>query len=134
MTPRNSPSILIIEDDDQLQGLYQDLFTQVGYVVTLADSAQSGLQSARDTHPDFIILDIMLPGGQNGFDVLEQLKRDPQLKSIPVLVITNLDHQRDIALTIGAVDCLVKTDITPTDIMAKIKSYLPISSPTPSSG
>lgn len=122
---KSAPTILIIEDDVSLLGLYQDSFAEENYKVITATTADAGLHQAASQRPDIIILDIMLPGGQNGFDVLESLKRDPDLKSIPVLVLTNLDNQREIALSIGAAECFVKANVPLSQITAQVKKHLP---------
>ena len=116
--------MLVVEDDVQLQNTYQDRLSQEGFKVVASDSVSTGLNQIKSLRPNLVVLDIMLPGGQNGFDFLEQIKLDSELKDTPVLVITNLDHQRDIALSIGAIDCLLKTDVDLETVVSKIKSYL----------
>lgn len=116
--------ILIVEDDLHLQVIYQESLAPLGAEVLLAITGAQGLQMAKEKKPDLIILDIMLPLGMNGFDVLEQLKRDPELKNIPVVVLTNLDSERKTALDIGAVDYLVKANTSIADVVARVKTLL----------
>ena len=66
----------------------------------------------------------MLPAGMNGFDLLEQLKRDEKLKTVPVIVFTNLDSERNVAESMGAVDYIVKANTSIDDLVKKVKSHL----------
>lgn len=116
--------ILIIEDDSALQQIYKEAFTPEGIAIEEAMTAKEGLEKAKLAPPDLIILDIMLPGGMNGFDALEKLKQDPKLKDIPVVILTNLDSEKDSALKIGAVDYIIKSTTSIKDVVGRIKSLL----------
>jgi DNA-binding response OmpR family regulator len=116
--------ILFIEDNDQIVKLYKGMFTDAGYDVVVATTGNAGVDMANNVRPDVIILDIMLPGGMNGFDVLEKLKKDNELKNIPVLVLTNLDSEEKVAKEIGATDYIVKSHVDPKDVLEKIKKVL----------
>src|SRR3989344_3618292 len=117
--------ILIVEDDIQTQRVYHNKLTSVGYAVILAATGKEGLFSAKKIKPDLVILDIMLPGtGMNGFDVLEAMKKDSNLKNIPVLVLTNLDTEEKVAKEIGANEYLVKANISIDDLVEKVQSRL----------
>ena len=116
--------ILVVEDDQALALAYQKKFTQSGYDVKVANDGQSGFSSAAKEKPDIIILDIMLPGGMNGFDVLQQLKLSAATKDIPVIVMTNLAEQGESAKEAGAVEYLLKVNITLENLLDKIKKYL----------
>lgn len=116
--------ILIVEDDDQLQKSYNKLFTSEGFRVFQALNGQQGLDLARTEMPQIILLDIMLPGGLNGFDVLEQLKKDRDLYNIPVVMLTNLDGERESALAIGATAYLVKANTSIEELTQKVKDCL----------
>lgn len=116
--------ILIIEDDVHLRQIYNTMLAGEGYEVEQVASGMEGLTKATQIIPDLILLDIMLPGGMNGFDLLEQLKRNPATEKIPVLVLTNLDNAKATALSIGAVDYFVKTNSSIEDVVSKIKEYL----------
>lgn len=116
--------ILIIEDDQQLQAIYKESFAKLGAEILLATTGAEGLKLAKAHKPDLIILDIMLPSGLNGFDVLEEMKRDPELKDIPVVVLTNLDSERKSAMDIGAVDYIVKANTSIEDVVARVQKLL----------
>jgi DNA-binding response OmpR family regulator len=116
--------ILIVEDDHSLQAIYKDKFDQEGFAVFQAFNGQQGLTIAKDNPPDIILLDVMLPEGMNGFDLFEQLKRDDRLKVVPVIIFTNLDSEKNIAMTMGAADYIVKANTSIDELVAKVKQHL----------
>lgn len=117
-------TVLIIDDDEALQRIYQEKLLLEGIIAILASEGTTGLSQAQVTKPDLILLDIMLPGGMNGFDVLEKLKRNATTKQIPVIVLTNLESEEAVAKQIGATDYLVKVNTRLEDIIKKIKDIL----------
>lgn len=116
--------ILIVEDDSQLQDIYNRKLTREGNEVILATTGEEGLLKVKQNIPDIILLDVMLPGGQNGFDVLEQIKRDPNLSKIPILILTNLDTEQETAMSIGANDYIIKANTSLDEMVAKVNKYL----------
>lgn len=116
--------ILLIEDNEQLVKLYQGKLEDEGYEVYVAATGAAGLNLIQKKKPDLIILDIMLPGGINGFDVLERLKADRELKKIPVFVLTNLESEEKVAKEIGATDYAIKAHVDPKDVLKKIRKIL----------
>ena len=116
--------IFVVEDDQPLALAYQKKFTQVGFAVDLAGDGQSGLSKATLGKPDLIILDIMLPGGMNGFDVLQQLKLSEVTKDIPVIVMTNLAEEGESARKLGAKEYLLKVNVTLAELLEKAKKYI----------
>ncbi len=116
--------ILIIEDDTSLCRAYREMFKQHEVEVVEAAAGQEGMILVASGKPDLILLDIMLPGGMNGFDVLEQLKKNPATKEITVIVLTNLDTEEKVAQTIGASDYLVKANTTKDEIVKLVMERL----------
>ncbi len=116
--------ILIIEDDPSLCGAYREMLKKHEVEVMEAVTGQEGMTLVASGKPDLILLDIMLPGGMNGFDVLEQLKRNPTTEKIPVIVLTNLDSEEKVAQTIGASDYLVKANTTKDEIVKLVMERL----------
>lgn len=117
--------ILFIDDDNFLRKVYQSELGDRGYEVILADDGEEGLEKAKISDPDLIILDMIMPK-KNGFEVLMELQEDEKTKNIPVIILSNLGQKDDVkkGLDLGAVDYLVKDDITLTTIMEKIEQYL----------
>lgn len=116
--------ILIIEDDDILQRMYQRKLRSEGYEVVEARDGKTGLTLAKSEMPDLILLDIILPGGLNGFDILEQLRQDPQTKDIAVLALTNLESEEKIATELGVSRYLVKANTKPDQVLLEINKVL----------
>lgn len=116
--------ILLIEDDNLLQKLYESKLIDEGFEVMVVSEGKAGLALIKSQHFDLILLDIMLPGGINGFDILESLMRDPVFGKIPVIILTNLDSEEKVAREIGAVDYFVKAKVPLTQIVDRIKEIL----------
>lgn len=117
--------ILITEDDLLMSRMYQKIFTFEGYEVVIAADGEEGLEKARTEKPTMILLDVMMPK-LNGLQVLEKLKMDPELKSIPVIMLTNLAGQQDAeaAMSKGAVKYIVKSEYEPKQIVTMVKDIL----------
>ncbi len=113
-----------MEDDIALQKLLRDKLESAEIKTITAESGQQALNIVKDDRINLIVLDVMLPGGMNGFDVLEQLKSNPILKHIPVIVLTNLDTEQKTALEVGAIDYIVKTNISLDEVALKVKNHL----------
>ena len=122
-TPRKK-TVLVIDDDPQMHDIYREALESESVHMISAGEGDEGIARARETKPDLILLDIMLSSGLNGFDVLEQLKRDQSLVKIPVIVLTNLDSERKTAMEIGAADYIVKANIAMDELVSKIMKYL----------
>ncbi|HZZ98831.1 MAG TPA: response regulator [Candidatus Saccharimonadia bacterium] len=114
-------TILIIEDDAQIAKLYQEALKAAGFAVVIAPTGNQGLSDLTKIKPNLVILDIMLAQGMNGFDILEKMKKNPSLKAIPVIVLTNLDSEQKVALEIGAAAYMVKSNTSLEEIVAKVK-------------
>lgn len=102
----NDPSILIIEDDADFAKVLADQCHAKGFQVLAASTGEEGLELARSAPPTAIILDIRLPG-MNGWQALDELKRDPALRHIPVHIMSGAEGDMD-ALRRGAVGFLSK--------------------------
>lgn len=109
--------ILIIEDDISLFTAYQEMFKDEDVSVVGAATGQEGLNLVQSEKPNLILLDIMLPGGMNGFDVLERLNADSVSRNIPVFILTNLDSEKKVAKAIGARAYIVKANTTKDEIV-----------------
>ncbi len=117
--------ILIVEDDPLMARLYEKVFKFEGYEVDVALNGREGLDKVHAAKPTIMVLDIMMPE-MNGLEVLDKLKADPDTKSIPVVVLTNLAGSQDAeaALTKGAVKYIVKSEYEPKQIANMIKEVL----------
>lgn len=117
--------ILIAEDDRYLAGGYKVKLEKEGYAVSVAGDGQETLRLARLRKPQLILLDLIMPV-KDGFQTLKELKEDPSLSYIPVLVLSNLGQEQEIkrALSLGAVGYLVKTETAVLQLIHEIQKYL----------
>lgn len=124
-TSRTKPTILLVEDDTFLAGMYVTKLTMEHFQVELATDGEMGLAKAIEMSPDLILLDILLPK-MNGFEVLRKIKAEPTLTSTPVIMLTNMGQKDDVrqGLDLGAADYLIKAHFMPSEVVEKIKRYL----------
>ncbi len=117
--------ILVVEDTELLRRMYRDRLVQDGYEVADAPDGLAALSLIRDQHFDLILLDLIMPR-MGGIQVLEAVKQDPRTQSIPVVVLTNLGEESTIerAVSLGAVDYLIKNETRPADVAEKVKLVL----------
>jgi DNA-binding response OmpR family regulator len=117
--------ILIIEDDKFLRELIVSKLKKENYDIVATVDGEEGIQKVKEEKPDLILLDLILPG-IDGFEVLSQIKSDPTISSIPVIILSNLGQKEDIdkGITLGANNYLIKAHFTPGEIIEKIKTIL----------
>lgn len=117
--------VLIVEDDEVLLRALYLLFHNSGYTIASATDGDSALKMAQRIRPDLVLLDLLLPK-MNGFDVLKNMKADPNIRSIPVIVLSNLGDAADIeqAKSLGALDYYVKANTELSSLEEKIKLIL----------
>ncbi|MDP2966884.1 MAG: response regulator [bacterium] len=117
--------ILIVEDEKILAEMYKDKFIQAGFEVILVYSSEDALKVLQKEKPDLILLDILLPR-TNGIGFLTLIKKDPGLSLIPVIAFSNYDdaETKGEALRLGVKDYLIKTNYTPSEVVAKVKQLL----------
>ena len=95
------PKILIIDDDIQTTKLLELLLTERGYETTSVNDSSRAIQVAKSTHPDLIILDLMMPE-PDGFKVCRMLREDTQFIFTPILIVTALDDTDSKIVAFGA--------------------------------
>jgi len=117
--------VLIIEDDLSLLKIYTNKLKLNGFEVSMATTGDEGVRKAKVERPNIILLDLILPG-QDGFQVLQILKNSKDTSIVPVIIMSNLAQPSDKkrAADLGAVDYLVKADISLVDMIAKVKQYI----------
>ena len=116
--------VLIVEDDKDISEMYKQKFEMTGFEVTQEYDGQKAQMLIKNTLPDIILLDILLGSKINGFDILEDIRRDPRTKGIQVLVLTNLETEEKVAKEIGANEYVIKSNTTPEELAMKVKSMI----------
>ena len=113
--------ILLVEDEEIIIDLLQRKLTQEGYDVSVARNGEEGLIKMREVKPDLVLLDIVMPK-MGGFEVMEEMGKDEELKRIPVIVISNSGQpvELDKAKKLGARDWLIKTEFDPQEVLDKV--------------
>ena len=117
--------ILLIEDDPFLSSLLGNRLKKEGLEVISVKKGSEVIKAMTDNRPDLVLLDIILPD-KSGFELLGDMKSDPQISKIPVMIISNLGQENDVAKgkELGAVDYVIKAKISIDDLVNKIKSFL----------
>ncbi|OGZ45792.1 MAG: hypothetical protein A3C84_03270 [Candidatus Ryanbacteria bacterium RIFCSPHIGHO2_02_FULL_48_12] len=120
----SAQKIVLVEDDEILSKVLYIEFTDAGFEVSQAFDGEVGLELVRSKRPDLVLLDVILPKKQ-GFAVLEELKKSPETKTIPVIMLTLLGEDEDIkkGLRLGADDYFVKSSHAVGEIIEKVKSF-----------
>ena len=117
--------ILLIEDDKMLLEMYTAKFTREGFEISTAENGSDGLKMVREIKPDMVLLDIIMPK-LDGFATLKEIRKDENIKDVPVILLTNLGQDQDIkkGKDLGADDYFVKANHTPTEIVEKVQELL----------
>lgn len=122
--PKGS-TVLMADDDKTLLDMYRERLDLAGYNVVVAHNGEEAIIKVKETNPDIILLDVMMPKA-NGYEVLEAIKSEPQTKDIPVIMLSALmrDLNREKAVSAGADDYLIKSEAMPSDIITKVEQVL----------
>lgn len=113
--------ILYIEDDKAIADVFKTRFEDKGYIVEVCDNGEDGLNATLEFRPDMIITGILMPK-VSGYDVIDILKRTPETKDIPIVVLSALSRQEHIdrAKKLGAIDYLVMSEVRVKDVLQRI--------------
>ncbi len=117
-----SHRIVVVEDEPDIADLLALYFGKEGWTVHLCTDGESGLETIRARQPDFVVLDIGLPGDLSGLDVCRELRSTSQ---VPVLFLTARDDEIDrvLGLELGADDYVTKP-FSPREVVARVKAVL----------
>jgi len=118
-------TILLIEDDPLLVKMYREKFEMEGFRVISAEDGEKGLDAAFNEKVDIVILDLLIPR-LSGMDFLKKLRESEMSKDLPVIVLSNLSEreEQDKARQLGVKEYLLKANLTPTQVVEKIKLYV----------
>ncbi|MBU0540125.1 response regulator [bacterium] len=119
------PSVLIAEDDVFLLKVFQVKFKKAGFNVISAKDGDETLEKLRTENPDILLLDLVMPQ-KSGFEVLEELKRNPSAKKIPIIIVSNLGQETDVkhAKELGADEYIIKANYTLQQIVDLVKEKI----------
>ena len=113
--------ILIVEDEEIMVSLLQKKLIKEGYEISVARDGDEGIRAIKEVKPNLILLDIIMPK-MGGFEVMEEMNKNKELKKIPVVVISNSGQpvELDRAQKLGAKDWLIKTEFDPQEVIDKV--------------
>jgi len=114
--------ILIVDDSPTERHVLNDLLTKAGFEVVASDSGEDAIHKSKQAKPDLILMDVVMPG-LNGFQATRAISRDPETKSIPIILCTSKSAETDKiwGLRQGARDYIVKP-VNRDELLAKINS------------
>ena len=117
--------VLVIEDERTLRFLIAQTFRGEGFEVEEAIDGEEGIEKLKEIKPDLILLDLLLPG-INGFDLLLKIKKDVNLESVPVIILSNLGQKEEIerGLKLGAADYIIKAHSALDEIVVRAKKFV----------
>ena len=122
-----SKILLLVEDDPLMSRMYERAFRLNNLEVEQVFDGEAAIAKLETMNPKpiLIVLDVMMPK-MSGFDVLKHIKASPEIKKIPVVMLSNLAGQEDVekALSMGAVLYLVKSQYEPKEVVDKIKEII----------
>ena len=128
-------TILLVEDDPFLIDIYSTKLLESGFKTEVVQNGQEALKKIKERNlnsqrkksfwPDLLVLDIVLPKA-DGWQVLQEIKKDHKLKDLKIVIFTNLGQKEEIkkGLALGATKYLIKAHYTPSELVEEIKKIL----------
>lgn len=119
--PEQTKKVLLLEDEEIIIELLERKLKQQGYEISVARNGEQGLAMMKKEKPDVVLLDIIMPK-MGGFEVMEEMNKQEQLKNIPVIIISNSGQpvELDRAKELGVKDWLIKTEFDPQEVIDKV--------------
>ena len=126
MSVKRKKQILVIDDEPAWLKITSHILRSHGYEVQTAESGAEALKALATFNPDLIFSDVRMPD-MNGFDLVDNLKRNPGTSSTPVIFLSAIDDYdaRKVARTLGAVDYLIKP-FNEDEVNSILSKYLPV--------
>ena len=117
--------ILILEDELIISDLLAKKLSSEGYFVKTAQNGKDGMDLMLQEIPDLVLTDVIMPQ-KDGFTVIEEMKQNQALKSVPIIIISNSGQPVEIdrAKELGVSDLIIKTEFNLNEIIAKVKSKI----------
>ncbi len=118
--------ILLIDDEQALLKVFTETLQTLGHFeVETAETGNEGVEKVRSMQPDLVLLDQVLPD-INGNQILQMIKQDPSTKNIPVAMLSNFNQDNLVqeAINLGALDYILKYQVEPEDLVAKVNKMV----------
>jgi CheY-like chemotaxis protein len=125
MSTSTTKKILLAEDDLFLQRMYATKLTDAGFQVLAADDGVKAVSLMKKHKPDLALIDILMPK-KDGFEVVEEIKQDADIKGIPIIFLTNLSEVEDVkrAKKLGVTEYLIKSHFLPSEVIEIVQKKL----------
>jgi CheY-like chemotaxis protein len=124
-------NILIIDDDEDIRDSVQVMLESQGYAVTTAANKEAGLAQVKGEKPDLIVLDVMMDGFSDGFELAREIKAEPDLKDTIILMMTAVTEKTGVEFKSSAgdptwlpVDGYIDKPVEPDVLLAEIEKLL----------
>ncbi len=117
--------ILLVEDDPFLSFLLKNRLQKEQFEILLAKDGEEAINILKSEKPDLILLDIILPK-KSGFEVMEEIRQNPEIENVSIIIISNLGQPEDVTRgqELGAIEYFVKAKTSIDDLILKIKDFL----------
>lgn len=125
MSEKSMKRILCVEDEPEMIDLMRLILSRRGFEVSGASGGLEGLNKIRESHPDLVLLDLMMPD-MDGWEVYQQMKSDESLRKIPVIVVTAKAQSIDkvLGLHIAKVDDYIAKPFSPQELISSVDKVL----------
>ena len=125
MADISTKKVLVVEDDVFLAQLLTNRIAKVGVQVLRAADGEEGIKMIKQSRPDLVLLDLILPK-KSGFELLEDMRSDPSTQGTPVIIVSNLGQESDVARgrELGAVEYFVKAKTSIDGLVERVKTIL----------
>ena len=120
----NRPRVVIADDDPDIRRLVEMTVSNAGCDVTVASDGEEALERVRESMPDLVILDVLMPR-MDGWEVARALKSDPATRDVPVMFLTSRGQEHDVleGFDSGAIDYMVKP-FSPRELQVRVRAVL----------
>ena len=117
--------LVVVEDDPFLSKVYKSKFEDSEFDVSFATDGLEGLEIIKKNKPDLVLLDLIMPK-MDGFEVLEAIRKNSEIKNTKVIVLTNLGQDEDEkrCAELGVLEYIVKSDIPIGEVIEKVNKYV----------
>ena len=118
-------NVLVVEDDEFISMIYEKKLSMEGFDVRVAKNGEEALSMMREREPDLVFLDILMPV-KDGLETLREIRTDAKLGGIKVVMLSNLsqEEEKNWAKSLGAIDYLVKSNLSVQDLAKKANEYI----------
>ena len=119
------PKIILVDDSEKKRATYFDKFQSEGFEVLQAEDGKRGLEAIKTHKPDLIFTGIDMPE-MDGFTMIRELKKDPELSKIPIMISSHLNREKDKAAAdeLGVKEFIYYGFVTLNDVVKKVRKVL----------